>query len=708
MPYQLDGLSTAELAPDVSLQLGRILRSSHFVKSPQAANLLAFLVNQTLSSSPGETPNQLKEYSIAVQVFGRPASFDSSADNIVRVEVRRVRAKLERYYEDEGASDPIGISIPKGTYVPVFRKRHYAEFDSSGRTISHYELGRRRCVNRWQSAYDAKCLHLHRFVTVILPTRLTMEDEGRRQSLLEKMRAGVVDHPGVAAVHDVEATQERVIIAAAALPGRSLREYVEGSRLAGDPAVGFARELANALASGHSLGMLHGNLNPDSLSINEGASGEAPHAHLMPFGMLPLVDIEHASFEGFRPPEWSVGGEPDLRSDVWSFGALVWFACYGVAPPPVPSAAGEGAEGGSMPPQLAGVLARCLQPEPGLRYASAVEIAEEMGPVSAAPVVPREEAPPAKPRWARHKVIVLTAISLVAVVATIIVSAHFRSKPPAGSEPRLIVLPLENTNADPENEPYCRAAADLLAARLARLPGVQVVSSLSVDRRKRDQFSAEFLQTKLHVDYAVEGTLLRLGPEFQATVQLLDVGAGRHVWSDSYGGPWTDVSARIEELADKAAQSMGLVVQREQIQPASSPAINVMAHDAWLKGRFSAIEYWNTLLPGHFDDAERRLRRALELHPSYVNAMVDLGQLYLSGAYAHSLGQRGVEPSKGSQADLYDKAEEFAASAVAVDPESGPAHAVLGSVYTDTGRLRVLPHPQHFPSSPPDRRRVPK
>ena len=104
MPCQVDGAS------EVSLQLGRILRSSHFAKSPQAANLLAFLVNQTLSSSPGETPGQLKEYSIAVQVFRRPASFDSSADNIVRVEVRRVRAKLERYYKDEGSSDPIAIS----------------------------------------------------------------------------------------------------------------------------------------------------------------------------------------------------------------------------------------------------------------------------------------------------------------------------------------------------------------------------------------------------------------------------------------------------------------------------------------------------------------------------------------------------------------------------------------------------------------------
>lgn len=321
-------------------------------------------------------------------------------------------------------------------------------------------------------------LHLHRFVTVILPSRLTVEDDSRRRSLLGSVRAGVVDHPSVATVHDVEATGERVIIAAAALSGRSLREYVEQRRLSSSHAVGFARELANALASGHSLGMLHGNLHPDSLTMEEGTSAEVPRARILPFGIFPLVDIEHPSFEGFRPPEWNLGGEPDLRSDIWSFGALVWFSCYGVVPPAAPGAAVARAEGDSMPPQLAAVIARCLHPDPALRYASAVEISQDLGAVSETLVHREEAARPAGPLLVRRKMIALTAILLAAVLLAIFASAGPGSKPPAVTHPRLVLLPLENLS-DAENEPYCRAAADLLAARLARLPGVDVVSSRS-------------------------------------------------------------------------------------------------------------------------------------------------------------------------------------------------------------------------------------
>jgi hypothetical protein len=111
-------------------------------------------------------------------------------------------------------------------------------------------------------------------------------------------------------------------------------------------------------------------------------------------------------------------------------------------------------------------------------------------------------------------------------------------------------------------------------------------------------------------------------------------------------------------LAEKSAQTMGLIVQRERQRTTTRSAVNADATDAWLKGRFSAIEYWNTLNPEHFRDAERRLRRALELQPAYVDAMADLGQLYVSAAY----------PPKGNQKELLDKAEMLAEGAVALDP----------------------------------------
>ncbi len=117
---------------DVLKELERILASPIFSKSPQAARLLSFLVGETLSGSVDGTRNNLKEYSIALNVFGRATNFDPSSDNIVRVEVRRVRSKLDRYYAEEGLIDPVIITIPKGGYVPIFASRDCSDSDLSG------------------------------------------------------------------------------------------------------------------------------------------------------------------------------------------------------------------------------------------------------------------------------------------------------------------------------------------------------------------------------------------------------------------------------------------------------------------------------------------------------------------------------------------------------------------------------------------------
>lgn len=109
-------------APDqreVRAQLRRILASREFTGSGRMRRFLQFVVSQSLA---GNTAS-LKEYTIGIEVFDRPATFDSAADPIVRVEARRLRSKLDRYYRREGRADEIVIELPKGGYAPRFRQR---------------------------------------------------------------------------------------------------------------------------------------------------------------------------------------------------------------------------------------------------------------------------------------------------------------------------------------------------------------------------------------------------------------------------------------------------------------------------------------------------------------------------------------------------------------------------------------------------------
>ena len=103
-------------APEVHAELERILASPPFAGGGRAGSLLRYLVDRTLEGQ-GDT---LKEYVLGVELFNRGEQFDPKVDTIVRVEARRLRAKLDEYYGGPGTSDPVRIDIPRGAYVPTF------------------------------------------------------------------------------------------------------------------------------------------------------------------------------------------------------------------------------------------------------------------------------------------------------------------------------------------------------------------------------------------------------------------------------------------------------------------------------------------------------------------------------------------------------------------------------------------------------------
>jgi TolB-like protein len=103
---------------DVRAQLDRIRSSLEFDVSARGRKFLSYIVEETLAGRA----DRIKAYSIAVEVFGRDASFDAQTDPAVRIEAARIRRALERYYFTAGRDDPIVITMPKGGYVPAFQR----------------------------------------------------------------------------------------------------------------------------------------------------------------------------------------------------------------------------------------------------------------------------------------------------------------------------------------------------------------------------------------------------------------------------------------------------------------------------------------------------------------------------------------------------------------------------------------------------------
>ena len=159
--------------PDAAIraQLERILGSAVFSRSPQLRRFLSFIVEQSLAGQ-GHT---LKESVLAHELYGKGTDFDGGTDPVVRVDARRLRDKLREFYE--GRSDPVLISLPKGSYVPVFEGNSASPTpsDSSGcsrrasatRPVTHSQArengssalsqSSRRCSRQWlHGAHSAR------------------------------------------------------------------------------------------------------------------------------------------------------------------------------------------------------------------------------------------------------------------------------------------------------------------------------------------------------------------------------------------------------------------------------------------------------------------------------------------------------------------------------------------------------------------------
>src|SRR5947209_20600946 len=96
--------------------LNAVLESKEFSRAPARAKLLKYLCEKTFEGRIHE----IKEFSIATEVYGRSESFGEKRDSVVRVEVSRLRKRLRNYYETEGTHDSLRIAIPSGTYQPEF------------------------------------------------------------------------------------------------------------------------------------------------------------------------------------------------------------------------------------------------------------------------------------------------------------------------------------------------------------------------------------------------------------------------------------------------------------------------------------------------------------------------------------------------------------------------------------------------------------
>jgi serine/threonine protein kinase len=369
----------------VRAQLSRLMDAVAFRESERHRRLLEFLVEATLR---GEADG-LKEFVIAAEVWGRDVSFDPRIHSTVRVEVGRLRARLERYYSGEGAQDAIRFRIPTGGYGVVFASASPQTAPSSGGD-SHFEMVELIGRGGMGEVWKARDRRLGRDVALKFISRDLAKNRVARQSFEREARAAAaLNHPNICTVYDVGESNGQPFLAMELLEGETLEQRLTGKDGNGgyeevpvESLVDWGIEIADALEAAHSRGIVHSDLKPANLFLT--ARGQTK---ILDFGLARLVgegdrDPEGkrktapAGTVGYMSPEQAKGEEIDPRSDIYSLGIVLYRAATGRLPEP--SSGPPSSHNSLVPQDLDRIIAKALEGDKQVRYQHASQLRADL------------------------------------------------------------------------------------------------------------------------------------------------------------------------------------------------------------------------------------------------------------------------------------------------------------------------------------------
>lgn len=322
-------------------------------------------------------------------------------------------------------------------------------------------------------------------------------------------------------------------------------------------------------------------------------------------------------------------------------------------------------------------------PKRGYRFIAVFKLAEEPDPATAqdkaASLREREtsDAPPSqptslndadRPRTKRRRPSLIGAIVLVLLIsaAGYFVIAKLFPKTTAPNAPidSIAVLPFENGTQDPNTEYLSDGITESLINSLSRLSGLKVIPRSSVFRYKGKEQNAQKVAAELNVRAVLTGSVKQVGDRIVITVRLDD--ANQHIWGEQYQRPFTDILAMPSEIAQEVSAKLSLKLSgAEQQRLRKLDTKSPEAYQFNLMGNYEANKHTQTDLQKAID----YYNQAIERDPNYALAYFGLSLCY------GVLGNNYLRPH-----EVYPKAREYAAKALAIDDTLSEAHSGMSAV----------------------------